>query len=275
MTTAHDPWHLPHRQTQIIAALTTLVQRGQLQPAQLHEVEALYASGLLFEAERVAGLAIWLATSPPQAQLQALPERLGMVVQAWQALGTMLRTIDQWEMWWPYADTLAAFQRDCLRVSPSFYTRLLELAGAQAQPLPTTLTERGHTLQRLLTALTTGDPLGHLPAATMDAEADQVFLLEDLTHSVQQIVDTLLWLGQTLRVIRRWELWTDQASSYAAFLDDILGLGPQVGTGLVGFAAAWETTQHHTSTLGTLETAVQVLTGHTIPTIQKQRGSSR
>lgn len=275
MATPHDPWQLTHRQAQIIAALTTLVQRGLLPPTQVHDVEALYQRGLLFEAERVAAFAIWLATGPPQALLQALPERLGLLVQAWHTLGTMLVTIDQWELWRPYADTLATFQRDCLQVSPNFYTRLLRLSGEMAQPLPVTLVVRGRQLQRILTLLTTSDLLGRMAAVTMDTAASRSFTVEDLTTRAQQIVEALLWLGRTLRSIRRWQLWADQAPSYAAFLDDMLGLGPRIGAGLVGFAAAWETTRHSSCSLGTVETAVQVVMGHTTPTIRMQRGALR
>ncbi len=275
MTDAYDCWNLTDRQTQIVTALTALVQRGQLRPEQLQDVEALYQRGLVFEAERVAAFAIWLATSPPQAQLQALPERLGVLIQAWHTLGAVLATIDQWELWRPYADTLEAFQRDCVQVSPRFYTALLHLASADAPPLPVLLTDRGRALQRVMTLLTTQDPLLRMPASTMHAAEYRALTLDDLTTSAQQIVEALLWLGRTLRSIRLWELWVDQAPSYTAFLDTILGLGSRVGAGLVGFAAAWETTRHTSYALGTVETAVQIVMGHTPPAIRRQKGARR
>ena len=275
MTTTYDPWDLTQRRAQIIEALTSLVQRGQLRPAQLQEVETLYARGRMFEAERIAGLAIWLAMSPPQAPLQELPERVGKLVHAWRTLSTMLWSIDQWERWRPYADTLEEFQHDWLRVSPSFYTRLLRLSGALPQPLSPTLVDRGRALKGVVGLLTISDRFPLRPVTSTDPAAEQVFVLEDILGCVQQLTDDLLWLGRTVQTIRDWELWAEHAPSYSAFLNDVLGVGTHLGFGLNALAAVWEIGQHRRRTLDNLETAVQILIGQSFPTIRKHGGTRR
>jgi hypothetical protein len=271
----YDPWHLPERQAQILDALTTLVQRGQLDGRHVHEVETLYARGRVFEAERVAGLAIWLAMSPPQHLLQALQERLGVLVQAWHRLSATLVTMDQWELWRPYADTCEEFQRDALQVSQTFYTRLVHLVDGEHHPNPLTLHDRGRAVRHVLTRFTARDPTARAPVCTpLGLATHSTLTLDTVTTQAQQIIDELLWLGHTLQAIRSWELWTEQAPSYAVFLDDVLGLGVSLAFGLDGLASAWDSRQPSHPALATLETAVQIVMGHTATTTPLQKGAS-
>jgi hypothetical protein len=232
-----NPWNFSERKAAILQTLQALRQQGRLQPAALEQIEHLYAERRDFAAERLAGLAIWAGTGSAET-LATVYEHLGGVLRALDTLSSAVTLADTLAVWTEVAASREAFLRSCGVAQSAFYDRLRQVHTHLGSELPPTVVERGRAVRRIIEGLA-----GHRPLLARNGEppppavASAAELLHTIDAAATQASESVLMVGRQLWQVCLWEEWKTVAPSYAAFLEEWLGVGTALGTRL---SAVWE-----------------------------------
>lgn len=221
-----EPWNFEQRQEAVLAAIRQLVQDGRIQLGVLSRIEELYAQGLVFEAERIAGLAIWVGKGASQETLTSFFEHFGIVLRALDRVSQGLRHCEATHAW----DQQGMSKEDFMHtvgLSPVFSARLLQLSRRLPAALPTRLAERGVLLRHLVLFLAGDKEL--LADRREDDEEKDEDPLKAIEEAADQVATTLLTVGRQLWQVRAWQEWQHVTDSYEAFLDSWLGLSVPFG----------------------------------------------
>ena len=228
-------WDLTERRAVIEAALDGLAARRRMQPQIRHVVNQLYAQGLLFEAERVAGLAIWLGKEPPADIVTTCGTLFGTFLDAVQQLASLLQH-DAAEQPEDVIGRIFGVQAD-------FVARVRQIQAHLPQPLPVMACYRGALVRQVVQFL--GEQAAcvrtGVPIDGSTAEATAWSSLVDA--AAEQGTAALVEASRLLWRVQAWDDWRQVAVSYPVFLTHHLGLGVECGhiLGTVGqvFANLW------------------------------------
>ena len=243
-------WNFAERQETVLAAVRRLVHQDRIPSAILSRIEACYAQGLAFEAERIAGLAIWVGQDAGQETPPAFFGQFGSVLRALQRVSTGLRSVDRT----PTGDHAATSRADCIAamgLSPAFSERLCQLSAVFPASLPTRLAVRGARLQQMVEFLA-GETAMQAERNAEEKATDAVprTAIED---AAEQAATTLLAIGRQLWQVRAGQEWQPVSESYEAFLETRLGLSMPFGRRLGAIGQVWTDTPLQRAPLRRLE----------------------
>lgn len=231
MTTLKEEAIFSQRQTLIVIAIEQLVAEQKLPPTVLQHLQTLYAHGLCFEAERVAGLALWVGKRGTVEWRQLCFERFGTVVRLVPQVVRGLAAIDEGQAWQPWAHSRAEFLALC-GISAEVSARWRRL-GRTLVLLPSeSLVERGTAVRRLMGWLSgTGEPPLER-VATPRPGTEEIPSVDVMLTAAEQAVTALLEAGRCLWQVRVQHAWEPCAETYSALLDTQLGIGAACGQAL-------------------------------------------
>jgi hypothetical protein len=231
MTTRTDETIFSQRQTLIIAAIERFVAAQQLPPAVLRHLRTLYAQGLYFEAERVAGLALWVGKRGTVDWRQTCFEMFGTVVRLVPYVLRGLAAIEQAQAWQPRAQSRAEFLAWC-GISAEVYARWHRLGRTLVLLPAESLVERGTAVRRLVGWLAgTGEPPMER-VATLGQGTAEVPSLDVVLTAAEQAATALLEAGRCLWQVRVQQAWQPFAETYTALLETQLGVEATFGHAL-------------------------------------------
>ena len=256
--TDHTMTLLAQRRHLLRTALQTQIDAGKI-PAQIvGYIDALYARHRDFEAERIAGLALWLGTDSGTTWRETCFEGFGVVLRA--AL-TVLHGV-------------ACVAADCARapdratreqglssygLSPARATRWCQLGQRQLSLTGATLPERGHRVQQLvhwLGGATAPAEIGLPQAPSMNPEVTSLAVVEQAAEEVVQAIQTVsrclwhVWVQRTWRCV---------APSCDVFLAREVGVGATLGAALIALGQDNRVWDMLPRPLGRLEVVVTIL----------------
>ncbi len=225
-------WNFAERKAAIVPVLQQLVRDGRIQPQILAHIEHLYARRLDFEAERVAGLAIWAGKGKAEDTLATFFEYFGIVLRAVRSAAAYLQKADILHSWTRVAPSKPAFLRT-LGVSLGLYEKLLRLPPRLLPEPPAGLAERGKEIRTILQFLAgRGELTGSSRGVVVEGVARGQDIIAAIDTAAEQLVTTLLVVGRHIGQVWTWEEWRKVAASYEEFLDGWLGLGVPCGSQL-------------------------------------------
>lgn len=239
-------------------ALQAQIDAGTLTTQVVEYIDDLYARHHPFEAERIAGLALWVGTVRTPAWRETCFEALGTILHA-------VRTIVQ---------GVAALQVDQARAGPcetqdtvSVATGLPPLVAARwchlgRCLLPLTaesLRERGECVQQLMHWIGGTTALADigLPQTTAPDRIDiSLFMIDQAGHDALQAIQTVsrcLWQVWVQRA------WAPVATSCNDFLEREVGVGARLGAALIALGQDDTVWNVHPRPLGRLAIVATLL----------------
>lgn len=231
MTTLTAEALFSQRQALIVAAIEQLVAAQKLPPTVLQHLQTLYAHGLCFEAERVAGLALWVGKRGTGEWRQLCFERFGTVVRCVPQVVRGLAVIEEAQAWQPWAQSRDEFLALC-GISANAYARWCRIGRTAVLLPPESLIERGTAVRRLVGWLAgTNEPALERVTTPRPGTAE-VPSLEVVLTAAEQAATALLEAGRCLWQVRVQHAWEPFAETYNALLDTQLGIGATCGQAL-------------------------------------------
>ncbi len=239
---AHEAMTLFAQRRQLLrAALQTHIDGGRLPAHLMDYIDALYARHRDFEAERIAGLALWLGSDRGTTWRETCFEGFGVMLRA---TDTVLQGVAALSMHRGNGELcVTREQRLCAcGLSPACATRWSQLAQRRLSFTSATLPERGRRVQDLVQWLAGTSTLAEtgraqssttVPAMTSLAVVEQA--AEDTLHALQT-VSRCVWHVWVQRA------WRAVAPRCADFLERELGVGPTLGAALIALgqdSALW------------------------------------
>lgn len=233
-----DVWNLNERRAAILPVLQELCRQERVPAAVLARIEQLYTAGHDFAAERLAGLAIWYGAGSAET-LATVFEHLGILLRELRVLAMAVEKAEVLQAWTLVAASSAEFFRHCGLSSSAFADRLRRVRGSLPPEAPTTLVERGRETRRVVGLLAGQRDISRGSGGASDGTIEPAaVILHTIDAAATRAADALLVLGRQLWQVRLWQDWQKVAPSYAAFLEDWLGLGAALGSRL---SVVWQT----------------------------------
>lgn len=231
MTTLTAEAFFSQRQTLIVAAIEQLVVAQQLPPTVLDHLQTLYAHGLCFEAERVAGLALWVGKRGTGEWRQLCFEQFSTVVRCVLQVVRGLAVIDEAQAWHPWAHSRDEFL-DLCGISANVYARWCRIGRTAVLLLPESLVERGTAVRRLMGWLAGTSEPSLERVATPRPGTEEIPSVDAMLTAAEQAATALLEAGRCLWQVRVQHAWKPFAETYSALLDTQLGIGAVCGQAL-------------------------------------------
>lgn len=233
-----DVWNLGERRAAMLSVLQELCRQERVPATVLARIEQLYTEGHDFAAERLAGLAIWYGAGSAET-LATLFEHLGMLLRELRVLATAVEKAEVLQAWTLVAASPAEFFCHCGLSSSAFADRLRHVLGSLPPEAPTTLVERGREMRRIVGLLAGQRDVSPGSVRTSDGTIEPAaVILHTIDAAATRAANEFLVLGRQLWQVRLWQEWQKVAPSYAAFLEDWLGVGTALGSRL---SAVWQT----------------------------------
>jgi len=268
---------LAQRRQLFRAALQAHIDAGKI-PAQIVDyIDALYTRHRDFEAERIAGLALWIGKDNGTTWRETCFEGFGIVLRATLTVLHGVACIA--------ADHTRAQDRAMREqslsgcgLSPTCVTRWCQLGQHRLSLTGATLPERGHRVQQLvhwLGGTTAPADIGLPQAPNIQQEVTSLTVVEQAAEEAVQAIQTVsrclwhVWVQRTWRCV---------APSCAVFLDREVGVGATLGAALIALGqdnTVWDVLPRP---LGRLEVVVTLLaraTTTTDDTSREEYGGSR
>lgn len=262
---------LAQRRQLLRAALRVHIDAGRLSAHVLDYIDALYARRRDFEAERIAGLALWLGTSSSTTWRETCFEGCGVVLRAGRTVLHGIASVVVQHRAMPEQDVTVG------GLSPACATRWSQLGQRRLSLSGTTLPERGRRVQQLIqwlggtTAAEGGFPHGVGITPEMTALAVVELAAEETVQAIRTVSHCLwqVWVQRTWRAI---------APSCDVFLEREIGVGAPLGAALIALAEERMVWDLQPQPLSRLEAVVMLLlhaTSLTTTTERKEYGGSR
>ena len=256
---AHDAMTLLAQRRQLLrAALCTHIDAGRLPAHLMDYLDTLYARRRDFEAERIAGLALWLGSDRGTTWRETCFEGFGVILRAThtvlQGVATLLVSDAS-----AAPDAIRAQRLSGCGLSPACATRWSQLGQRRLSFTAATLAERGRCVQQLIQWCAGPTTPEEYERAQLSIKTQGVTSLA----IVEQAAEDTLYAVQTVsRCV--WHVWVQRswravAPRCADFLDHELGVGPTLGAALIALGqdtALWPVLPHP---LSRLEVVVTIL----------------
>jgi len=256
---------LAQRRQLLRAALQAQIDTGKIPTQIVDYIDALYARHRDFEAERIAGLALWMGKDNGTTWRETCFEGFGIVLRA--AL-TVLHGVACVAADSARAQDRAMQERSLSScgLSSTLAARWSQLGQHRLSLTGATLPERGHCVQQLvhwLGGTTALAEIGLPQAASMNREVTSLTVVEQAAEEAVQAIQTVsrclwhVWVQRTWRCV---------APSCAVFLDREVGVGATLGAALIALGqdnTVWEVLPRP---LGRLEVVVTLLARATTAT---------
>jgi hypothetical protein len=265
---------LAQRRQLLRTALQAQIDAGTLAPRVVDYIDDLYARHRDFEAERVAGLALWVGKARVPAWRETCFEGFGTFLQS---IRTVLRGLAALQA----SDTREGDgtpHDDCLTptgLSPMLATRWCHLGRCRMPPTPENLRERGNQVQQLVqwvggptTLADVGLPVGASPSLITPS----LGVIEQAGHDALQAMQTVsrcLWQVWTQRA------WGSVATSSNDFLEHEIGVGAELGAALIALGqddTMWSALPRPLGRLAVVVTLLARATTSTVGTRPEQLG---
>ena len=256
--TDHAMTLLAQRRHLLRTALQAQIDAGKI-PAQIvGYIDALYARHRDFEAERIAGLALWLGTDGGTAWRETCFEGFGIVLRATLTVMHGLACVEAAQTREPHRAT-REHGLSGSGLSPARATRWCQLGQRQLSLTAGTLPERGHRVQQLvhwLGGTTAPAEIGLPQASNIHREMTSLAVVEQAAEEALQAIQTVsrclwhVWVQRT---------WRSVAPSCDVFLAREIGVGATLGAALIALGqdgTVWDVLPRP---LGRLEIVVTLL----------------
>ena len=263
--TDHAMTLLAQRRRLLRTALQAHIDAGKI-PAQIVDyIDALYARHRDFEAERIAGLALWVGKDSGMAWRETCFEGFGIVLRVTLTVMHGLACLEAAHTYEPHR----AMREQSLSVcglSLARATRWCQLGQRRLSLTGATLPERGHRVQQLvhwLGGTTAPADIGLPQAPSLNREVISLAVAEQAAEEALQaiqIVSRCLWHVWVQRI------WRFVAPSCDVFLEREVGVGATLGAALIALGqdnTVWDVMPRP---LGRLEIVVTLLARATTDT---------
>lgn len=244
-------------------ALEPLIEAGKIPAQVLTYIDQLYARHLYFEAERIAGLAVWVGKDAGTAWRETCFEGFGTVLRASTTVVQGLAVMEEQHAWDVHARSREEFLTTC-GLSLPIYTRWCQLGQRLVPLLAESLPERGRRVCQLVhwlcgTASTT--EIGTIHAYGRNHASVSQAVVET---AAEQAVQALLTVSRCL-----WHVWVQRAwaplvSSCEVLLERELGVGTALGHALIALGQDFAVWEVHPNPLARLEVLATLLAQPTI-----------
>lgn len=250
------------RRTLLCTALEPLIAAGKIPRQVLVALDQLYARHRYFEAERIAGLALWVGKESRTAWRETCFEGFGTLLRASLTVVQGLAAMEAHHAWETHAGSREDFLTTC-GLSLPLYTRWCHL-GQRLFPLSAeSLPERGRRVGQLLQWLcgsAAPTEIGTRQTQEWSAAASTRPVVEAAAAEAVQAIHTVshcLWHVWVQRA------WVPVVSSCAVLLEQELGVGTALGHALIALgqdSVVWDV---HPHPLARLEVVVTLLAQQT------------
>ncbi|NOT56780.1 MAG: hypothetical protein HOP18_19445 [Deltaproteobacteria bacterium] len=244
------------RRALLRAALEPLIGAGKLPDQVLVTLDQLYARHRYLEAERIAGLALWVGKESRTMWHETCFESFGTFLRASLTVVQGLAMIATQHA--GDAPARDAFLSTC-GLSPPFYTRCAQLGQRVGALTAESLPDRGRRVSQLLhwfSGVEAPTELGPRQAAVWSASKAVHTGVETAAAEALQAIHTVshcLWQVWLQRA------WTPSVSSCEVFLEQELGVGATLGQALIALGQERTVWDVHPHPLARLEVVVTLL----------------
>ena len=246
------------RRTLLRTALEPLIAAEKIPAQVLTYIDQLYARHLYFEAERIAGLALWVGKDAGTAWRETCFEGFGIVLRASITVVQGLAVMEEQHAWEAQARSQEEFLTAC-GLSLPIYTRWCQLGQRLVPLLAESLPERGRHVCQLVhwlcgTASTT--EIGTIFTHSRNHASVSQAIVET---AAEQAVEALLTVSRCL-----WHVWVQRAwaplvPSCEALLERELGVGTALGHALIALGQDFAVWEVHPNPLARLEVLATLL----------------
>jgi hypothetical protein len=257
-------------------ALQAQIDAGTLTTQVVEYIDELYARHRPFEAERIAGLALWVGTVRTPAWRET----------CFEALGTVLHAVHN------IVQGVAALQVDDTRAGPretqdtvSVATGLPPMVAARWCQLghcllPLTaesLRERGERVQQLLHWIGGTTTLAELGLPQTRSPCHTTSSLPAIEQAGQDALAAIQTVSRCLWQVRVQRAWAAVATSCNDFLEREVGVGARLGAALIALGqddTVWNVHQRPLGRLAIVATLLARAMAATAGTSQQEYGGS-
>jgi len=255
------------------AALQTHIDEGRL-PAQITDyIDALYARHRDFEAERVAGLALWLGKDRGIEWRERCFEGFGVILRAAQTVLQGVATLTVHDASADASATPAHRLRGC-GLTPATVTRWCQLGQRRLSVPGATLPERGCRVQQLVQWMAGPLTLAECGLPPMTHDTPDVTSLATVNHAAEDMLQAIQTVSHCLWQVWVQRTWRAVAPRCAVFLERELGVGPTLGGALIALGhdrALWPVLPHPLARVEVVMTILARATSVTINTHGDER----
>jgi hypothetical protein len=251
------------------AALQAHIDDGRI-PAQITDyIDALYARHRDFEAERIAGLALWLGRDNGTAWRETCFEGFGVILRAARTVLQGIATLAVHDASAEASATPAQRLRGC-GLSPAIATRWCQLGRHRLPVTGATLPERGRRVEQLVQWLAGPTTLAECGLAQVSHDTPVVTSLDVVNQAAEDILQAIQTVSRCLWQVWVRRIWRAVAPRCAVFLDRELGIGPTLGAALIAVghdSALWPVLLHPLARVEVVVTILARATSVTIDTL--------
>jgi hypothetical protein len=239
---AHEVITLLAQRRQLLrAALQPHIDGGRLPAPLMDYIDTLYARRRDFEAERIAGLALWLGTDSSATWRETCFEGFGVMLRA---TDTVLQGVAALSMHEGTGEPcVTREQRLCAcGLSPACATRWSQLGQRRLSFTSATLPERGRRVQDLVQWLAGTSTLAESGRAQSPTNIEIVTSLEVVEQAAEEALHAIQTVSRCVWHVWVQRSWRAVAPRCADFLDRELGVGPTLGAALIALgqdSALW------------------------------------
>ena len=259
MTTDTTTTFFAQRRARLRRALQPLIA-AQVLPAQvLTYIDQLYDRHRVFEAERIAGLALWLGKDRSTAWREICFEGFGTVLRATTTVLHGLAAFDEQCVWGSQNQSREAFVMAC-GLSLPVYTRWCQLGHRGVTVADERLAARGRRVGQLLHELSGRASRTEHEGVRVRGAASAVPSLAAIETAATDAVRAVLTVSRCLWQVWVQRAWAPQVSNCQALLEHELGIGAGLGHAFIACgqdAAVWNV---QLPALARLELVATVLT---------------
>ncbi len=252
------------RRALLRSALERLITADVVPAQVLSYIDQLYDRHRVFEAERVAGLALWLGKDRSTAWREICFEGFGTVLRATTTAVQGLAAFDTQHIWEAPIHSRDEFVMAC-GLSLPVYTRWCQLGHQVVSVAGEHLADRGRCVGQLLHELSGSASQPELVGLRVHGAIDSDLSLLVIETAATDAVCALLTMSRCLWQVWVQRAWTPQISSCQALLEHELGIGNALGHAFIACGqdvAAWNV---QLPPLARLELVATVLTQSTVP----------
>jgi hypothetical protein len=228
MTSGTTTTFFAQRRARLRSALQPLIEAHVLPAQVLLYINQLYERHRVFEAERIAGLALWLGKDRGTAWREICFEGFGTVLRATMTVLHGLAAIDVQRAWELQKQSREAFIMAC-GLSPPVYTRWCQLGHRVVSVADERLADRGRCVGQLLHELSGTASWPEYEESRLQGATSEGPSLAVIEEAATDAVRAVLTVSRCLWQVWVWRAWAPHVPSCQALLEHELGIGDALG----------------------------------------------